>query len=190
MRLMPLLLMGLVLGDVRSAEPGADAEIERLVGQLGSVEFKLRQQASDELLKRVEKDRKLARKLERYAEHEDPEIRARITELTKDLPPILVWMDPAKHPDLKSSSRSLDSLGLSIMNQSPTELSLYWIDWQGRKQSRGSVKPGTMRYIEKTYVGHVWLLTDAEDKPLGLYVPKEARNSIIHYTAQEQIKAP
>lgn len=185
MRLLLLLLMALPTGEVRAAEQGGEDEIERLVRQLGSDEFKLRQQASDELMKRVEKDSKLARKLERHAHHEDPEIRARIAELTKDLPPILAWMDPVRHPDLKSSSRSPDSLGLSIINQSPTELSLYWIDWQGVRQSRGSIKPGTRRVIEKTYVGHVWLLTDAEDKPLGLYVPKEARNSIIHYTLRE-----
>lgn len=190
MRLLLLLLMTLPTGEVRAAEQGGDDEIERLVRQLGSDEFKLRQQASEELMTRVEKDRKLARKLERHAHHEDPEIRARISVLTRDLPPILVWMDPARHPDLKSPLRSSGSLGLSIMNQSPTELSLYWIDWQGRKQSRGSVKPGTMHHIEKTYVGHVWLVTDAEDKPLGLYVPEEARNSIIHYTTRKGEQAP
>lgn len=178
----------LVLVSARvSAEPQAGmdaAEVKRLVEQMGHEDFKLRQQASDALMARVEEDPEFAKSLMAYANHGDPEIRVRIAELTKDLPVILQWMDPAREKEVKSLNMSPDRLKLTFKNRSEITIKAYWIDWAGKRQARRTLKPGEEGTIAVTFREHYWLITDENGKALGLYCPGKKDAQII-FTGKE-----
>ena len=160
-------------------------KLEDLVEQLGNDDFKIRQKASDELMRRVEKDPEFAKQLKPFAQHEDPEVRFRIAELTKDLPLVLEWVDPAMEKEMKSSRRSFSSMKLTVKNRSNIEIQTHWLDWTGTRQPRRVVKPGQEMVIAKTYAGHPWLLTDPKGMALGIYVPKGEKEVQIIYTGKE-----
>ena len=161
------------------------AAIEEQVGRLNDDAFKVRQEASDVLMRWVEDNPKIAEYLKRHENHEDPEVRARIAKLTEDLPVTLVWVDPAKEEGMKSPSRVPVQLKLTVKNRSEIEIFMYWVDWQGKRQARRSLKPTEQCTYEKTYQGHVWLLADAQGKGLGIYVPEGKRDAQIIYTGKE-----
>lgn len=163
-------------------------EVRRLVEQMGDADFKQRQLASAELMKRVERDPGFAKYLQRFAKHEDPEIRFRISELTTNLPVALQWMDPTREKQLKSQLGSQGKLSLTINNRSKDKITVYWIDWNGKRQARGELKPGAKRTIAKTYVGHYWLIADSMGQGLGVYVATEIRDAKIVFTGDKKSK--
>ena len=178
-----LLLLCLGLLPLAAAEDAV--KLEDLIQQLGDDDFKVRQKASDELMKRVEKDPEFAKQLKRFAKHEDPEVRFRIAELIKDLPVILEWLDPGVEERLKSTRVVTSRMALTVKNRSEIEIQTHWIDWTGNRQPRRNVKPGESITIDKTYEGHPWLLTDAKGKALGIYIPKGDKDVQIIYTGKE-----
>lgn len=173
MWLPPAITVAQELGDKEAGE------VRRLVEQMGDDDFKQRQLASAELMKRVERNPGFAKHLQRFAKHEDPEIRFRISELTKDLPVVLQWMDPSREKELKSQLGSPGKLRLTINNRSKDKIAVYWIDWNGKRQARGELKPGEKRTIAKTYVGHYWLIADSAGQGLGVYVATQIRDAQI-----------
>ena len=64
-------------------------------------------------------------------------------------------------------------------------IAIYWVDWDGRRVSRGELKPGQQRTIAKTFVDHYWLITNPRGEGLGLYVPKEGKDAQIIHTGKE-----
>ena len=179
-RTIPLLCLCLL--SLVEARPAP--KLEELVEQLGHDDFKVRQKTSDELMKRVELDPDFAEQLKRFAKHEDPEIRARITELTKKLPEILKWMDPANEKQVKSLKLSRDRLKLTLKNRSEITIKTYWIDWDGKRVARRTLKPGEEGVIAATFREHYWLVTDEDGVGLGLYCPGKKDAQII-YTGKE-----
>ena len=165
-----------------------EATVRALIEQLGDDDFKVRQKASDGLMQRVEQFPEFAKYLRRFANHEDPEVRFRIAELTKELPVVLQWKDPAGEKNVKSRPRSPESLKLTIKNRSTDKIAIHWVDWNGRRVSRGELKPGQQRTIAKTFIGHYWLITDEKGRGLGLYVPKRGRDAQIIFTGEERAK--
>ena len=179
-RILPLLCLGLLSLAAVQAAP----KLEDVVEQLGDDDFNVRQKASDELMQRVEKDPEFAKQLQRFAQHEDPEIRFRIAELIKDLPELLQWMDPAKEKDVKSLNMSPDRLKLTFRNRSKITIKTYWIDWSGDRVARRVLKPGEEAVIAVTFREHYWLVTDENEKGLGLYCPGK-KDAMIVYTGKE-----
>jgi len=57
---------------------------------------------------------------------------------------------------------------VTFANRTETEVTLSWIDTEGAAKSYGSVKPGGF-HRQNTYAGHVWKVTDAQGKTLGVY---------------------
>ena len=158
--------------------------IEEQVGRLNDDAFKTRQEASNVLMRWAEENPKIAEYLKRHVDHEDPEVRARIAGLIKVLPATLVWQDPKREKEMKSRSRSPDQLKLTVKNRSKTTITVYWVDWEGKRQPRRSLKPGEQCTYEKTYREHVWLIADANGKGLGIYVPG-GKDAQIIYTGRE-----
>ena len=185
---MPRFLLILCLGLLSFATAQDEQKLEALVKQLGDDDFKVRQKASEELMKRVEKDPEFAKQLKQFGDDEDPEIRFRISELTKDLPKILQWIDPAMEVGMKSKRLASNSMKLSVKNRSKIEIQTHWIDWNGARQPRRNVKPGEEIVIAKTYEGHPWLLTDTKGKALGIYVPEGKKAVQIIYGGGEDAK--
>ena len=177
----------LPMATAQELAPEDAAEVKRLVGQMGHEEFEVREKASNQLMRRVEREPEFAKYLEHFAKHEDPEIRARINELIKDLPVTLEWMDPAREKEVKSLRLSPDRVELTIKNRSKITIKTYWIDWDGKRVARRTLKPGEQGTIKVTYREHYWLVTDENETGLGLYCPGKKDAQIV-YTGEERKK--
>lgn len=71
----------------------------------------------------------------------------------------------AKHKSGKDSK----STAIHFVNRTGMTLTLYWLDYDGKRQSYGTISPGE-QHDQNTFVSHVWLLTDAEGKGIALFV--------------------
>jgi hypothetical protein len=63
------------------------------------------------------------------------------------------------------------TLGTEILffNHTSRPIHRYWIDFEGKRKSYGSVAPGAVSSIS-TFASHPWVVTDDADAFLGLYV--------------------
>jgi dipeptidyl-peptidase 4 len=61
---------------------------------------------------------------------------------------------------------------LTFINRTAGDVELFWLDPDGKRQSYGRLRPGESR-PQNTYAGHVWLVVDANKRPLGLKVAEE-----------------
>ena len=172
--LMPFAIIGLFANEKDQAN-----ELEKVVQRLGAESFKAREQASKDLIEIVQKDETLIEKLKKFSNHKDPEVRIRIKEVLKDFAQILKWMDPANEKILKSQ-RNGKAVKLTFLNKSKQTIKIYWINWSGQRSSwRGEIKPGGSEVCDRSYGGHVWLVTDKNDKGLGIYILNDEDGQII-----------
>src|SRR5262249_15135865 len=75
-------------------------------------------------------------------------------------------------PDQEKTLRSgegKEPSRIRFLNRSGRELKLYWIDAEGRRQARGSIPAGGS-LSQRTFAAHVWLLADADDHAVALFV--------------------
>jgi dipeptidyl-peptidase-4 len=73
----------------------------------------------------------------------------------------------------KPSRSGGEETNLAFLNLTGADVSLFWIDTEGKRQDYGILKPGEKKE-QHTYVGHVWLVTTRDGTPLGVY---EATNT-------------
>lgn len=59
-----------------------------------------------------------------------------------------------------------------FVNRREHAVALHWIDAQGQREPRGRIEAGG-RLEQKTFAGHVWLVTGPGDKPLATVVAAE-----------------
>ena len=77
----------------------------------------------------------------------------------------------ASLPDQRRPHRSADGGGettLTFVNRTDATVTLFWIDTGGGRQKYNDVPAGG-RVEEQTFVGHVWLVADANGQTLGVY---------------------
>ncbi|MFK7849809.1 MAG: hypothetical protein AB8D78_02425 [Akkermansiaceae bacterium] len=146
-------------------------KVEALVELLGDEQFSVRQEAEAELKEFGESAEKF---LQAFREHQDPEIRLRVEGVLNHIASLrreLKWIDP-KHAGKgeyisKSTGRGVK---LTFRNLSKKPIRIFWIDTRGNKQPwRGVLKPGATAVCDRSFKTHVWLITDEQEKALGLY---------------------
>ena len=77
---------------------------------------------------------------------------------------------PATEPEGQiRSQRSAAATEILFFNQTDRPAKLYWLDFDGRRKSYGAV-PAVDVVGQNTYVGHVWLIEDADEKTLGIFI--------------------
>src|SRR5262249_35851944 len=59
-----------------------------------------------------------------------------------------------------------------FVNHTPGTIKLVWIDPSGERTEYGSIEPNK-DFEQNTYVGHVWLALDANDRPVGIFQATE-----------------
>ena len=59
-----------------------------------------------------------------------------------------------------------------FVNRTESPIKLFWVMQPGQRRDYGEIAPGE-EYDQHTYENHVWLVTDAEEKPLGIYQATE-----------------
>ena len=89
-----------------------------------------------------------------------------------DLPP-----SAAALTRIKPSVDKGDELDVEFANESDGEIRAIWIDLSGRRVPYGAIAQGeSLR--QHTFVGHVWLLVNADDEPLALFEVQPGMTSV------------
>jgi len=67
---------------------------------------------------------------------------------------------------------------VTFENKTPGEIVVYWIDMDGQRRRYAAVAPGA-QHDQHTYAGHVWLVTDQADTPLGVFEAAEEESRAV-----------
>jgi len=76
------------------------------------------------------------------------------------------------------SRRTGEETSITFINRTDSDVEVYWIDAQGRRQRYGTIAPGKQRR-QHTYAGHVWLLTGADGETVGIFVATESGGDAV-----------
>lgn len=76
------------------------------------------------------------------------------------------------------SRRTGEETELTFVNQTPSDVELFWLNDAGERRSYGRVRPGTER-TQHTFAGHVWLVTDPVGTRLATFVATETPGRAI-----------
>ena len=79
---------------------------------------------------------------------------------------------PASAEDKVNSIASNTHSSITIFNKTPGALKVFWIDFEGKREMKGRVSGEQTREFH-TFDSHPWLITDEDDKVLGLFVATE-----------------
>jgi cytolysin (calcineurin-like family phosphatase) len=94
-----------------------------------------------------------------------------VSEGAEPYPIRLEMLDPAREATARSE-RSDTPTVIHFFNRTGGELKLFWIDFEGRRSPYGTIKTAEP-YHRPTYATHAWVVTDAVERPLGLFVAAE-----------------
>jgi hypothetical protein len=73
---------------------------------------------------------------------------------------------------LKSASGP--SINITFVNNSSGSVKIYWLDQSGTRRSYNANLAKGAKHPQQTFVTHPWLITDASDKCLKIFVPTDA----------------
>ncbi len=94
-----------------------------------------------------------------------------VTPLTIELPIVVL---PMRHPAEANGLKSIDSkveTSITIANRSGQTIKVHWLDYEGKRQFRATVKDGDSFGSQRTFLTHPWLITDEEDNAWDVYLP-------------------
>jgi dipeptidyl aminopeptidase/acylaminoacyl peptidase len=83
--------------------------------------------------------------------------------------PNMQGVDCSLEPKVKSESDG-DHVDLRFENQTTAVRKVYWLDYNGDRIHFSTLAPGGSVPL-KTYVDHLWVVTDADERCLGIYFP-------------------
>ena len=86
--------------------------------------------------------------------------------------------DPAEMMGIASMSSPRVATSIVFVNKSKDVRKVYWLDFNGERHRYMELKPGE-KGDQQTYLGHPWLVTDAEDNALGLYYPDGQKRVVV-----------
>ena len=194
--------------------PGED-QVEAIVERLGDENFKVRNKAYATLERMLEKDEKIDAHLQKFKNHEDPEISTRISGLLKQHEKQLklknelfefqkqiaklrllekqadgVWrIDPDDEKMMRSidKKKSIHKIKLTFVSQSKQPVKIFTIcahkhkdEGGGNRNKHAKIEPGKTHNCKETWEKRVYVLTDMDDKALGLYLTGE-KNAKIEF---------
>ncbi len=153
-----------------AAEVPDKSDVEALVQQLGDEQYSVRQKAAKEL---KEMGESVAEQLRIFRDDPDPERRMRVRGVLEDIAALrreLKWVDPKHLGERVYYSKTGRSVRLTFRNLTKKPVRIFWIELDGSHRAwRGLLKAGESAVCARSYIGHVWLITDADKKPLGMY---------------------
>jgi hypothetical protein len=94
-----------------------------------------------------------------------------VTPLTVELPCLA---SPKKHLAEARGLKSVESkveTSIRFVNRSKQAVKVYWLDFEGNRQLKATVKDGGLYESRRTFLTHPWLITDAEDNAWYVYLP-------------------
>jgi hypothetical protein len=66
---------------------------------------------------------------------------------------------------------------------------ILWLDEEGKRQSYGKIKPGD-KYLQHTFTGHVWLVTDLQGKTIAVFEAEDQPASVVVDATQKPLDMP
>lgn len=81
--------------------------------------------------------------------------------------------------ELKSSNGAASNI--VVNNKTDATIKLYWLNQQGTRveYSRGGIKAGAS-HRQGTFITHPWVITNANEECLGIYVPETSSNAVLN----------
>lgn len=81
--------------------------------------------------------------------------------------------------NLKSSTGAASNI--VVNNKTDATIKLYWLNTLGKRveYSRGGIKAGAS-HPQATYITHPWVITNANEECLGIYVPETTANAVLN----------
>jgi von Hippel-Lindau disease tumor supressor len=76
---------------------------------------------------------------------------------------------PGEVKGLKSVDSGLDTT-ITFVNTTDQAVRIYWLDYAGKRKLYETL-PSGQKCDQPTFVGHPWVVTDAQDRAWGLYYP-------------------
>jgi dipeptidyl aminopeptidase/acylaminoacyl peptidase len=67
-----------------------------------------------------------------------------------------------------ATQRTGEETSLSFVNQTKEEVTIYWLDFDGRRREYGRLQPGASR-AQHTFAGHLWLIAHRDGTPLVVF---------------------
>ena len=194
--------------------PGED-QVSALVERLGDEDFKVRNEAFQDLETMMTADEHTGEMLRKFQQHDDPEISTRISGLLKQHEEQLklknelfefqkqiaklrllekqadgVWrIDPDDEKMMRSidKKKSIHKIKLTFVNQSKQPVKIFTIcahkhkdEGGGNRKKHAKIEPGKTHNCIETWEKRVYVLTDMDDKALGLYLTGE-KNAKIEF---------
>lgn len=89
---------------------------------------------------------------------------------------LLALLEPGKAPSATPVGGSGKDTTILFVNKRAKEVSLDWIDFDGRRKHYANVRPG-LTHLQNTHPGHVWIISEGE-KVLGAAVAAEATGRV------------
>ncbi len=105
---------------------------------------------------------------------------------------LLAWAPSApaekKHPAEEQGVKSTDSdveTTIKFVNKSKQTIKVYWLDYDGARVTRQTVKAGDSYEVATTYLTHPWLVTDENDDAWYIYYP-DAQPRVVEIAAPDK----
>ena len=99
-------------------------------------------------------------------------------------------LQPLSPRSLPLASRPAgDETSLTFINRTKAEVEILWLDEEGKRQSYGKIKPGD-KYLQHTFTGHVWLVTDLQGKTIAVFEAEDQPASVVVDATQKPLDMP
>ncbi len=89
---------------------------------------------------------------------------------------LLVLLEPGKAPSATPRGGSGKETSINFVNKRAKEVSLDWIDFDGKRKHYTNVRPG-LTHLQNTHPGHVWIVSEGETI-LGAVVAADAAGRV------------
>src|SRR5262249_31930988 len=76
----------------------------------------------------------------------------------------------AERQGLKSTQGKVET-AITFVNRSKQTIKVVWIDYDGKRQFRETVKAGESYVPRRTFLTHPWLITDQDENAWDIYFP-------------------
>lgn len=91
------------------------------------------------------------------------------------------------------SIRGDSPTSITFINRLPIAVRIYWINYQGRRQYYGTVRPHKS-YHQQTFLTHPWVVTDRNEDCIAVYMPPANPGQVIvagsaHHTEPSSVMA-
>jgi len=88
--------------------------------------------------------------------------------------------------ELHPSIRSSDETSITFINRTKDVVQVYWVDYESQRRHYAKIEVDG-RHDQHTFAGHVWLVTDKEEKRLAVFVATEdAGDAVINEEAVDK----